>query len=332
MKAILGSALGPWDNYEIGAWDCGPPGAGELQVEVHSAGVTFVDALIASGRHQVKVPLPFVPGNEVAGVVVALGAGVTRFSIGDRVACVGVGGKYAERTNVREAAALRIPERMSFDEGSVFRGGYGCSYHALVQAANLRVGESVLVLGAAGAVGLAAIQIAVALGARVIASASSEEKRQAALRAGAHAAIDTHAADWRAQVRDWTEGRGIDVVVDPVGGEATERAFRALGIGGRHLAIGFASGSIPSLPVNLVLLKAASLIGIELSKFELRFPELAAANDRALVELYSRGAICAPHITHRFAFADFREALALAATGTSAGSIVLQIKEPPCNA
>ena len=328
MRAILGRALGPWDNYEIGAWDCGAPGAGEVQVEVHSAGVTFVDALIASGRHQVKVPLPFIPGNEVAGVVVALGAGVTRFAVGDRVACVGVGGKYAEHINVRDAAALRVPERMSFDEAAVFRGGYGCSYHALAQGASLRPGETVLVLGAAGAVGLAAVQIAAAMGARVLASASSEAKRQVALRAGAHAAIDTHANDWRAQVRDWTDGRGLDVVVDPVGGEATERAFRALGLGGRHLVIGFASGSIPSLPVNLALLKGASLIGIELSKFERRFPELAAANDRALVELYSRGAISAPPIAHRFAFARFREALALAATGQSAGSIVLQIKEP----
>lgn len=327
MRAVLGSALGPWDNYEIGAWDCGAPCAGEVQIEVYSAGVTFVDALIASGRHQVKVALPFIPGNEVAGVVVARGEGAARFALGDRVACVGVGGKYAERINVRESAALRVPERMSFDEAAVFRGGFGCSYHALAQAANLRAGETVLVLGAAGAVGLAAVQIAVAFGARVLASASSDAKRQVALRAGAHAAIDTHADDWRAQVRDWTGGRGLDVVVDPVGGDATERAFRALGIGGRHLVIGFASGTIPSLPANLALLKGASLIGIELSKFEQRFPALGAANDRALVELYSRGAISAPPIAHRFAFARFREALALAATGQSAGSIVLQIKE-----
>ena len=328
MRAIVGRALGPWENYEIAVLDCAPPAAGEVQVEVHSAGVTFVDALIASGRHQVQVPLPFIPGNEVSGVVVALGAGVTRFVIGDRVACVGVGGKYAERSNVREAAALRLPERMSFDEAAVFRGGFGCSYHALTQAARLQPGETVLVLGAGGAVGLAAVQLAAAMGARVLASASSEEKRRVALRAGAHAAIDTHAQDWRAQVRDWTEGRGLDVVVDPVGGTATERAFRALGLGGRLLSIGFASGTIPSLPVNLALLKGASLIGIELSKFEQRFPELAAANDRALVTLYDRGSISAPPIAQRFAFEDFRDALTLAATGQSAGSVVLQIKEP----
>lgn len=327
MRAILGQALGPWDGYEIAPWDCGQPGAGEVQVEVHSAGVTFVDALIAGGRHQVKVALPFIPGNEVSGVVVALGDGVTRFAVGDRVACVGVGGKYAERINVREVAALRVPDRMSFDEAAVFRGGFGCSYHALTQAARLQAGETVLVLGAAGAVGLAAVQIAAAMGARVLASASSDGKRQVALSAGAHAAIDTHADDWRVRVRDWTEGRGVDVVVDPIGGDATERAFRALGLGGRHLVIGFASGTIPSLPANLALLKGASLIGIELSKFEQRFPELAASNNRALVELYSRGAISAPPIARRFSFARFREALALAATGQTAGSIVLQIKE-----
>ena len=354
LRRRRGHALGPWQNYEIAVLDCAPPAVGEVQVEVHSAGVTFVDALIASGRHQVQVPLPFIPGNEVSGVVVALGAGVTCFATGDRIACVcvcvcacvGVGGKYAERTNVRETAALRLPERMSFDEAAVFRGGFGCAHHALTQAARLQPGETVLVLGAAGAVGLAAVQLAVAaaMAARVLVSASSEEKRRVALRAGTHAAIDTHAEDWRAQVRDWTEGRGLDVVVDPVGGAATERAFRALGLGGRLLSIGFASGTIPSLPVNLALLKGASLIGIELSKFEQRFQELAAANDRALVTLYNRGSISAPliappiapsiapsippPIARRFAFKHFRDALTLAATGQSAGSVVLQIKEP----
>ena len=330
MRAILGSALGPWDNYAIAPWQCPAPAACEVQVEVHSAGVTFVDALIASGRHQVKVALPFIPGTEVSGVVVAVGAGVTRLAVGDRVACVGVGGKYAEQINVPATAALRIPDRMSFDEGAVFRGGFGCAYYALNQAASVKAGESVLVLGAAGAVGFAAVQLAAAMGARVLASASSDEKRALALRAGAAAAIDTNADDWRAQVRDWTDGRGLDVVVvvDPVGGMATERAFRALGVGGRHLVIGFASGTIPSLPVNLALLKNASLIGVELSKFEQRHPELGAANDRALIELYERGAITAPPIAHRFPFERFRDALTLAATGRSAGSIVLQIKEP----
>ena len=328
MRAVLGSALGAWDNYAIAPWSCAAPAPDEVQVEVYAAGVTFVDALIASGRHQAQVSLPFIPGNEVSGVVAAVGAGVTRLAIGDRVACVGVGGKYAERINVQAPSALRIPDRMSFDEGAVFRGGFGCAYYALNQAAGVKAGETVLVLGAAGAVGLAAVQIAAAMGARVLASASSEEKRALALHAGAAAAIDTHADDWRAQVRDWTDGRGLDVVVDPVGGTATERAFRALGVGGRHLVIGFASGSIPSLPLNLPLVKNASLIGIELSKFEQRYPQLGAANDRALIELYERGAITAPPIAHRFPFERFREALTLAATGTSAGSIVLQIKEP----
>ena len=328
MRAILGSALGSWDHYAIAPWACPVPAAGEVQVEVHSAGVTFVDALIASGRHQAKVALPFIPGNEVSGVVVAVGDGVTRLALGDRVACVGVGGKYAERIVVKATAALRIPERMSFDEGAVFRGGFGCAYYALNQAANVKPGERVLVLGAAGAVGLAAVQLAAAMGARVLASASSEQKRDLATRAGATATIDTHADDWRAQVRDWTEARGLDVVVDPVGGTATERAFRALGIGGRHLVIGFASGTIPSLPLNLALVKNASLIGVELSRFEQQHPELAAANDRALIELYERGAIMAPPIAHRFPFERFRDALTLAATGKSAGSIVLQIKEP----
>jgi len=327
MKAIVGAALGPFENYEIRDWSCPSPAAGEVQVEVQAAGVTFVDALIASGRHQVKVPLPFIPGNEVAGVVVALGEGVPGFAVGDRVACVGVGGKYAQTICVAARAALRLPDRMSLEEGAVFRGGNACAYHALVQGARLQAGETVLVMGAAGAVGLAAVQIAAALGARVLASASREDKRQLALRAGAQSVIDSSAEDWRDQVRQWTAGQGVDVVVDPLGGDHTERAFRALGIGGRHLVIGFAAGRIPSLPVNLALLKGASLVGIELSKFERRFPELAVSNDRALLSLYERGAISAPPIAARFPFGRFREALALAATGSTAGSIVLQLKD-----
>ena len=328
MRAVLGRELGALENFTIEGWDCPPPAPGELQVEVHAAGVTFVDALIASGRHQVPVKLPFIPGNEVSGVVRVLGEGVQGFCVGDRVACVGVGGKYAERINVTQDAALRMPEAMPFDEAAVFRGGFGCSYHALVQGASVKPGERVLVLGAAGSVGLAAVQVAAAIGARVIASASSAEKRAVALQAGAHAAVDTNSPDWRAHVRDWAGPEGLDVVIDPVGGAATERAFRALGLGGRHLVIGFAAGAIPSLPLNLALLKGASLIGVELSKFEQRFPQLAKANDRALLSLYERGAIKAPPIAHRFAFERFREALALAATGASAGSIVLQIREP----
>ena len=326
VRAIVGRALGAFDGYAIENIECQPPAPGHLAIEVHAAGVTFVDALIASGRHQVKVPLPFIPGNEVSGVVVDVGEGVSRFFVGDRVACVGVGGKYAERIDVRQEAALKIPDRLSFADAAVFRGGFGCAYHALVQGASVTPGEHVLVLGAAGSVGIAAVQLAAAMGAKVIASASTDAKRKLALGLGASHAIDTNAVDWRDQVRSLTDGHGVDVVVDPVGGDATERAFRSLAVGGRHLVIGFAAGRIPSLPVNLALLKGASLIGVELSKFESRFPELSASNDRAIIALYNRGAVQAPPIAHRFAFDDFREALTLAATGQSLGSIVLEVK------
>lgn len=327
MKAVVGS-LGSLENYGIMEVDCPVPAAGEVQIEVRRAGVTFVEALIATGRHQnrVKVPLPFIPGNEVSGIVAAVGAGVSRFEVGDRVACTGVGGKFAETVNAPETATVRLPDSMSFDEAAVFFGSYGCSYHALVQGAALRPGETVLVMGAAGAIGNAAIQIAGALGARVLASASTAEKRAAALRAGAFAAVDSNSPEWRAQVDELTGSRGIDVVVDPVGGKATERAFRALGLGGRHLIIGFAAGSIPSLPCNLPLLKGASLIGIELSKFTQRFPELSAANDRALVELYVRGALKASQVAHVFPFERFRDALRLAESGEGFGGIVLRVR------
>lgn len=326
MKAVVGESLGAFENYSIMEIDCSAPAAGEVQIEVRRAGVTFVDALIAAGRHQAKVGLPFIPGNEVSGIVSAVGAGVTRFTVGDRVACSGVGGKFAETVNALEAATVRLPDSMSFDEAAVFFGSYCCSYHALVQGASLRPGETVMVMGAAGAIGNSAIQVAAALGARVLASASTEEKRAAALRAGAAAAIDSNSPQWRAQVRELTGPQGLDVVVDPVGGTATERAFRALGLGGRHLVIGFAAGSIPALPCNLPLLKGASLIGIELSKFSQRFPQLSAANDNALVELYSRGALKASRIAHPFPFERFGDALRLAESGQSFGGIVLRVR------
>lgn len=326
MRAVVGRELGPPESYTLENIDCPPPAAGEIQVEVHAAGVTYVDALIAEGGHQRQVRLPFVPGNEVAGIVVGVGSGVARHRVGDRVNAVGVGGKYAELANVREAAALPLPDSMSFEQAAVFRSGLGCAYHSLVQGAAVQIGETVVVLGAGGGIGLAAVQVATALGARVLASASTGEKRALALRAGAQTAVDTQAEDWRAQVRTWAGDNGVDVVVDPIGGSATERAFRALGTGGRHLMIGFASGEIPKLPGNLPLLKAASFIGIEQTKFEGRYPELAVANDRALFELYRRGSISAPPIAHRFPLDQFRDAFALAKSGRSAGCVVLHMR------
>lgn len=326
MRAVVGASLGPFENYSILEIDQPPPAPGEVQVEVYRAGVTFVEALIASGRHQNRIKLPFIPGNEVSGVVTQVGAGVTRFKPGDRVACQGVGGKFAEMANATEAATIRLPDAMSFDEGAIFFGSHCCSYHALVQGAGLRAGETVMVLGAAGAIGNAAIRIAAALGARVLASASSAEKRAAALRAGAVAAVDSNSPEWRAQVKELAGPNGLDVVVDPVGGAATERAFRALGLGGRHLVIGFAAGSIPALPCNLPLLKAASLIGVELSKFTERYPGLAASNDQALIELYARGALKATPVAHSFPFERFADALRLAESGQGFGGIVLRVR------
>lgn len=329
MQAVVGRELGSPDRYALERLDLPPPAAGEVQLRVHAAGVTFVDALMAEGGHQRHVPLPFVPGNEVAGVVQATGPGVSRLAAGVRVNAIGLGGKYAQLCNVPEAAALEIPASMSFEQAAVFRSGFGCAYHALAQGARLACGESVLVLGAGGGVGMAAVQLARVFGARVLASASSGEKRALALRAGAHVAIDTQADDWRAQVKAFAGEAGVDVVVDPVGGPFTERAFRTLGWFGRHLMIGFATGEIPKLAANLPLLKGASFIGIEQTKFEARFPALSAANDRALFALYERGMIDAPPIAHRFALQDFREALKLARSGRSAGSIVLRMGDLP---
>jgi NADPH2:quinone reductase len=216
-----------------------------------------------------------------------------------------------------------IPDAMAFGEAAVFRVSYASSYYGLVQRAGLQPGETVLVLGAAGAVGIAAIQLAKVLGARVIASASSEAKRALARECGADETVESGAADWRDQIKALTGGRGVDVVVDPVGGSALEPAFRSLAWRGRHLVIGFAGGEIPRLPVNLALLKGASLVGVDHRQFCLFEPETAAANEQRLFELYEQGAL-KPAIAERYPLDRFADAMRSAQSGRAAGRVIVE--------
>jgi NADPH2:quinone reductase len=225
---------------------------------------------------------------------------------------------------VPASGPLKLPDAMSFDEASVFRVSYATAYYALVQRGELKAGETVLVLGAGGAVGVAAIQVAKALGARVIGAASSEAKRALALRAGADAAVDNRAADYRDRLKALTDNKGVDVVVDPVGGPATEPAFRALAWKGRHLVIGFAAGEIPKLPVNLALLKGADLRGVDIRQFGIFEPEQSAKNVDAVVELHARG-LLRPQIARTYPFEQFAEAMQAAASGEVAGRIILEV-------
>jgi NADPH:quinone reductase len=324
MRVVAAHAFGPPEAYAIEEWPDPEPGPGQVRIAVRRAGISFVDVLSARGGYQLDYPLPFVPGSEYSGVVDAVGEGVTTLKVGDRVAASGMGGSMRELAVASEAAAFRLPDGMSFDVASVFRVSYATARYALVLRGELKPGETVLVLGAGGAIGVAAIQVAKALGARVIGAASTEEKRALALEAGADHVVDHRASDYRDRLKQLTDNKGVDLVIDPVGGPATEPAFRSLGWKGRHMVIGFAAGEIPKLPVNLALLKGADLRGVDIRQFGIREPEESARNVAALMDLHAQGAI-RPKIAQRYPFEQFREAMTAAASGDVAGRVVLEV-------
>lgn len=322
-RAVIADAFGPPESFTLREITSRPLGPGELRVAVKAAGISFVDVLTAAGNYQVKPPLPFTPGSEAAGVVIEAGASITGFAPGDAILFSGWGGMFAEEAIVPEAAAQPIPAGMDFAEAAVFPVSYATAWHALVDRAHLAPGETLLVLGAGGATGVAAVQIGKHLGARVIGSASSEAKRRIAKDAGADALIDARGADWRDAVAAANGGRPVDVVFDPVGGDATDPAFRALGWGGRHLVIGF-PGGIAALRTNLPLLKGASLVGVDIRQFGEREPERARANRDTIFALGAKGTL-RPIIAKRYRLDNFAAAMADAATGSSAGRIILEI-------
>jgi NADPH2:quinone reductase len=249
---------------------------------------------------------------------------VTTFQPGDRICAIGMGNGFRDVAVAPADTLRKFPETLSYAEAATFVSSLATAYHALVQRAQLQTGETVLVLGAGGAVGCASIQLAKIFGARVIASASTPAKRELALRMGADAAVDAHSASWRDDVKAANNGKPVDVVVDPVGGDASEPAFRSLAWKGRHLVIGFAGGSIPKLPLNLPLLKGAALLGVDLRQFGLFEPDTAEANIAALFDLHRRHGL-KPHIGHTFPLERFADALHLAASGQGVGRIVVAI-------
>ncbi len=245
---------------------------GHLRVQIRAASLNFPDLLIVQNKYQMKPPLPFVPGLEFSGVVSELGEGVKGFKVGDRVAAFGGLGGFASEATVPAALAMPLPDFFSFEDAAAFICTYGTSHHALIDRAALQAGETVLVLGAAGGVGTAAIQIAKAAGARVIAAAGSAAKRERCLAIGADATLDYTASNFRDELKALTAGKGPDVIYDPVGGDVAEAAFRGIAWRGRYLVIGFAQGQIPALPLNLALLKGASIVGVFWGEFAKREP------------------------------------------------------------
>ena len=327
MRAVIGEALGGPEAYAMTEVPRRAPGAGEVEVAVAVAGMGYVDALIAAGGYQVKPPPPYCPSIEFAGRISAVGEGVEGFTVGQRVAASGFGGGLAEFAVVSAHTASPIPDALDAGAAAGFITNYLTAWHGLLDRAELRAGETVLVLGAAGGVGVAAVQVARLAGARVIAGASSEAKRAFALEQGAHEALDYLEPEWRKTLKAMTGGRGVDVVFDPVGGDLLEPAFRSLAWRGRHLVIGFTGGPIPALPVNLALLKGAALMGVDLRQFS-SVHEVAAANTmRAqLFAAVERGDLVPP-VGARFAFEDFRDAMALALQRDGVGKTVVVVDE-----
>jgi NADPH2:quinone reductase len=322
MKAIVCKAWGLPDTLTVEDLPDLEAAPGQVVIDVKAAAVNFPDVLIIQGKYQYKPELPFTPGNEVAGVVRAVGDGVSAFKPGDRVIAFSAHGGFAEQLTVPAHALMPMPPGMDFDTAAAITLTYGTSHHAVVDRAALQAGETMLVLGAAGGVGLAAIEIGKALGARVIAAASTDEKLAVCKAHGADVLINYSTEDLRTAVKAATGGKGPDVVYDPVGGDYAEAAFRAIAWRGRYLVVGFANGEIPKLPLNLALLKGASLVGVFWGEFAKREPQANLAGMRQLLGWLAEGKI-KPHISARYALADTAKALNDMAARKVTGKVVI---------
>jgi NADPH2:quinone reductase len=297
------------------------PAAGEVVVDVRAAGVNFPDVLVSYGRYQFKADPPFVPGGEVAGTVSAVGSGVSGLAVGDRVAATMLSGAFAEKVAVNSAMVSKLPGAVSFETGAALLLTYATTMHALVDRGRVRPGETLLVLGAAGGVGTAAIEVGKCLGARVIAAASSAEKLAYCREHGADHVINYKTEDLKERAKALSNG-GVDVIYDAVGGDATEAALRAMAWGGRHLVIGFASGSIPKVPANLLLLKSCELVGVFWGAFAQRTPNENQAHVEKLVNWLVEGRI-RPHVDAVLPFDKAQEALERLERREVKGKVVL---------
>lgn len=298
------------------------PKPGEVRVAIKAAGLNFPDLLIIQNKYQMKPPMPYVPGFEYSGIVEALGEGVTGFNLGDPVAVFSTGGGFATHACAPVTAVMLLPAGFAFDDAAAFLCTYGTAHHALVDRAQLKAGEIVLVLGAAGGVGTAAIQIAKAAGATVIAAASTDEKCALCKALGAGATINYGTSNLRDELKALTKGKGPDVVYDPVGGELTEPAFRSIAWRGRYLVIGFAGGTISSLPLNLTLLKGASVLGVFWGDFVRREPKMASIALSELTTWYAAGKI-KPFIDAHLPMSALPEAFERIAKRRVKGKLVL---------
>jgi NADPH:quinone reductase len=325
MRAVLCSSFtGPGD-LRIGEIDEPKPGGDEILIDVHAASVSFMDQLLVSGLYQMRPQTPFVPGTEASGIVVAVGEKVTKFRPGDRVACSSWTGGYAERMTAKESKSVRLPDGVAFETAATVLHNYGTACYALVERARAQRGETAFVTGAAGGVGLAAVDLGRHLGLRVVAGVGSDDKAALVRGYGASAVINYRNEDLRERIKSITGGEGIDIGFDNIGGAIFDQMARLMKWGGRLMPIGFAGGEIPSLPMNLPLLKNYSIIGVFAGAWAEKFPAEAVRMNDTLMQLLAEGRI-RPHIDRILPLEQAGEAMRTVANRTVLGRIVLRIR------
>lgn len=326
MKAILCKSYGPPENLSLETVDDLKPGEKEVVVDVYAASLNFPDTLQIQGKYQFQPPMPFTPGSEVGGIIREVGPGLSGFNVGDRVMATPAIGGMAEQVIVPGHSLRKIPDSMDFRTAAGFAMIYTTSYHALKQRAQLKPGETLLVLGASGGVGLAAVELGKLMGARVIAAASSDEKLDFVKQAGPDELLNYGDGELKEKVKALTDGKGADVIYDPVGGDLFDQATRCINWNGRLLVVGFASGRIPQYPANLALLKGSAMVGVFLGRFRKEEPEAYEQNFHELFDLYTEGKI-RPIVTGSYTMDDYVAAFNVFTERKVMGKVTLEIRK-----
>ena len=308
MKAIICEKYGPISQLQLQEVPDPTPAADEVLIQVHACSVNFPDTLIVQGLYQFKPPLPFSPGSDLAGTVLAFGEQVKGFKVGDEVVGFATHGGYAEQAVLKANTCFPKPPGMDMVQAAAFMLAYGTSYHALKDRANIKEGETLLVLGAAGGVGLTAVELGHRMGARVIAAASTNEKLEVCKSYGAEMTINYAEEDLKEKLKELTNGKGVDVIYDPVGGAYSEPALRRMAWNGRYLVVGFAAGNIPKIPLNLPLLKGCQIVGVFWGSFAQRFPGRNLQNTMELIQWFAEGKL-KPQIHDTYPLAEAVRAL-----------------------
>jgi len=324
MKAYVCREFGPVESHKVEEIEDPRAEAGQVVVDVKAAGVSFPDVLIVQGKYQFQPPFPFSPGGEIAGVISEIGEGVVDWKVGDRVIAMTGNGGIAEKVVAFEMTLMPLPETMDFKDGAAFPLNYGTTYHALKQRGQLQTGETLLVTGAGGGVGTTAIEIGKAMGARVIAAASTDEKLEIAKNLGADEVINYSDGELKEKVKALTDGLGADVIYDPIGGDIFMQCMRCINWKGRVLVIGFASGPIPEVPTNLALLKGCSIVGVFWGRFTGAEPEENSQNFNELFALHAEGKL-KPQITKSYSLDDAAEAISSLENRKATGKVVIEM-------